>query len=191
MLVRPGKNVRAISARDVFVIKNFACFSKCDELAVQKNYLVEKFRHRFQIVMRRDDKIPGSREAPNRFAEQILRGLVQASERLVEQKDVCVLGQGTSQKSALLLAAREGANLPFGQVGKADCSQGVVDGLRIRFAETPPDAEAHVPAHLDHVARGYRKIPIDHAALRQIGDISICSDLSVTAENDGSGFLRH
>ena len=105
MLVRPGKNVRAISARDVFVVKNFACFSKCDELAVQKNYLVEKFRHRFQIVMRRDDKIPGSREAPNCFAEQILRGLVEASERLVEQKDVCVLCQGTSEKSALLLAA--------------------------------------------------------------------------------------
>src|SRR5438477_6903367 len=191
MLVRPGKNVRAISARDVFVVKNFACFSKCDELAVQKDYLVEKFRHRFQIVMRRNDKIPGSREAPNCFAEQILRGLVEASERLVEQKDVCVLCEGTGQKSALLLAAGEGANLPFGQIVKADRTERVVHSLSVCFSETPPDAEAHVPAHLDHAARGYREIPIDHAALRQIGDVGIRSDFSMTAENDDSGFLRH
>jgi len=62
------------------------------------------------------------------------------------------------------------SDLPFGQIDEADCAQ------RVGFAETPPDAG---------------KIPIDHAALRQIGDVRIRSDFSVTAENNRSGFLRH
>jgi hypothetical protein len=31
--------------------------------------------------------------------------------------------------------------LPFGQIDEADCAQRVVHGLRVGFAETPPDAE--------------------------------------------------
>jgi hypothetical protein len=96
--------------------------------------------------------------------------LVGAGELLVEQKDVCVLCEGTGEKSALLLTAGKRADLPFGQIDEADCAQ------RVGFAETPPDAG---------------KIPIDHAALRQIGDVRIRSDFSVTAENNRSGFLRH
>ena len=68
VLVHSGKNVSAISARNIFLIKNFAGVAESNQLTVEENHLIEKFWYRFQIVMRGDDKIPGScqlaRQAP-------------------------------------------------------------------------------------------------------------------------------
>src|ERR1700720_1618245 len=89
--VRAGKNVSAIGARDIFLAENFVHVAEGNQFAVEENNLIEKFRHRFQIVMRRDDEVSGSSKLANRLAKQILRGLVETGERLIEQKNVGLL----------------------------------------------------------------------------------------------------
>src|SRR5207302_2502256 len=83
MRVPVRKNLGAISARDIFLVERFAGVAKRDQLAVEENHLIEKFRHRFQIVMRGDDEISSRDEFANRLGEQILRGLVEPGKRFV------------------------------------------------------------------------------------------------------------
>jgi hypothetical protein len=52
-------------------------------------------------------------------------------------------------------------------------------------------ADAHVTAHLDHAAHGDRKIPVDHAALREVSDVSVRTNLFVTAENNRARLPWH
>src|ERR1700686_4511848 len=59
MRVSVRENLGAISARDVFFVENFAGVAKRDQLSVEENHLIEKFRHRPQIVVGRDDEISG------------------------------------------------------------------------------------------------------------------------------------
>ena len=187
---RGGENLGAISARDIFLVESFAGIAKRDQLAVEENHLIEKFRHRFQIVMRRNDEISDRDEFANRLGEQILRSFVEAGKRFIEQKNVGLLRERPREKGALLLPTGKRADLPRGQIGQLHRAQGEIDSRGVRFAETAPLADAHVTAHLHHPAHGDGKIPVDHAALRQIGDVSIRAHFSVTAENDLAGFLR-
>ena len=103
MCVRTGKNVSAISARNIFLSKNFPRVAKSSQLAVEKNHLIEKLGHGFQIVMGRDDEVTISSKLVNRLPEQVLRGFVETSERFVQQKNVGLLRKRPREKCALLL----------------------------------------------------------------------------------------
>ena len=191
MRVRAGKNVSAIGARNIFFAKNFARVAESNQFAIEENHLIEKFRHRFQIVMRRDDEVPCGSKLANRLAEQILRGLVQTGERFIEQKNVSFLRERSREKCALLLSAGKRADLPFGQIGEVHRVQCKIDSRGVRVAEMAPVADTHVTAHLDHAAHGNWKIPVDYTALWEIGDVGVGANFSVTAENDLAGFLWH
>ena len=184
MQLRAGKNLSAIGARDIFLAEDVARVAESNQFAVEEDHLIEKLRHRFQIVMRREDEVSGGSKLANRFAEQILCGLVETGERFVEQKNVCILRERTCEKCTLLLAAGERADLPLGQIAKTHRVQCKIDSLRVRFAETAPIADAHVTAHLDHATHGNWKVPVDHAALREVGNVGVGTDFSVTAEYD-------
>ena len=54
MCMRAGKNVSAIGARNIFLAENFVRVAEGNQFAVEENHLIEKFWHRFQIVVRRD-----------------------------------------------------------------------------------------------------------------------------------------
>ena len=74
------------------------------------------------------------------------------------------------QENALLLAAGEFADLPAGQVGHADFRQRVVGRHALEFPRPPQPAEPAVSAHEYHVKRRRGEVPIDAAALRDVGD---------------------
>ena len=54
-----------------------------------------------------------------------------------------------------------------------------------------PISDAHVTAHLYHAAHCDWKIPVDHTALWEIGDVCVRANFSVAAENYFAGFFRH
>src|ERR1700757_1127834 len=99
--VRAGENVSAISAPNIFLAENFVRVAEGNQFAVEKNHLIEKFRHRFQIVMRRDNEVSGGSKLANRVPKQVLRGLVETGEGFVEQKNVGILRERSREKCAL------------------------------------------------------------------------------------------
>src|SRR5690606_1999189 len=113
-------------------------------------------------------------------------------ERLVEQDELALLGKGTRQEDALLLAAGKLADLPVAIVGHADPGKRSVDRLAILRARPPQPAHAAVAAHHHDILDQYREVPVHFLALRDIGDeIGAQRRLGRTAENaDASGGER-
>ena len=129
----------------------------------------------------------------SRSLKNLLGVTVQAGKRLVEQVNVGALRDGPREKSALLLSAAQGADLPAGQVSQVRGVQGGVDRGRVLGAEAPPAAQGGENAPSPPSPRTVSgKIPVHEAALRQIGDglIGTRRAVLVGVEDDAAGLER-
>ena len=170
-LMRPRKNPRAESARDVFLGEDVGRVTESDEFAVEKNNLIEKIGHVLEIVVRRDDQVPVSASVMDRGASNSCAGLsrpVNGSSR----RKTCASCASDRARKARCCCPPERALICRSPDSEIHRGEGGVDGLAIGLAKRSPPTRAQVASHLDHSADGDGKIPIDHAALWQIGDVS-------------------
>ena len=117
--------------------------------------------------------------------------LVEAVKGFVEQKNVGLLRERPSEKCSLLLSAGERADLALAQIGEIHRAQSAFNSAGVGTSKTAPIADPHVTTHLDHAAHRDWKIPVNHTALWEIGNVGVRANFSVTAENDLAGFFWH
>ena len=103
--------------------------------------MVEKLRHARQIVVRGDDEFPLVAQLAEELLEVVLRRLVEAGERLIEQKDMRLLRQRAGEESALLLAAGERADLPLRERFEAHGGDGFIHRFLIFAPVAPPPTD--------------------------------------------------
>src|ERR1700756_5988639 len=139
--------------------------------------------------MRDDDEIPNPSEVTQNLCQQVLRGLIQSGEWLVQQKYMCVLSQRSSKECPLLLASGKGTNLPIRQFAQSHRAQGFVYRHSISLSEWFPPAQCGVTPHLHETADGRRKIPINRRTLRQIGHISSVTSAPIVSTDLNSAGL--
>jgi hypothetical protein len=97
-----------------------------------------------------------------------LRLRVHALERLVHQVDPGILHQRTRQEDALLLAARQLADLAGREVHHVHLLQRRQRQLTLTPTDPPEPAQRAVTAHLHHVQHRRREVPVHRAALRHV-----------------------
>jgi hypothetical protein len=139
-------------------------------MAADEEDVVEVAGDGLQIVMAGDEEAAFGGEFFEKTAQILLRGLVEAGERLVEQQNVRFLSQSTGDEGALLLAAGEGADLAVLEIAQLHAGERALDDLGVVTRILPPPAEIRVAAHLDEAAHGDGEVPVDVATLRQVGD---------------------
>ncbi len=95
-----------------------------------------------------------------------------------------LLRERAGEKSALLLAAGERADLPVLERLQVHRGDGGFHRAGIFLRVAAPPAEPQIAAHLHEAAHGGREIPIDLLALRQIGEIArgAADDVAVKAD---------
>src|SRR6187401_1450227 len=96
------EDARAISLFDVCLGERVPRRPGGDEFTIEQKDLIEYLRHAHEIMMRRDDQLPLVAQLAEELLEVVLRRLVEASERLIEQEHVRLLRQRAGQKRALL-----------------------------------------------------------------------------------------
>ena len=137
---------------------------------VQQHGAVAEFRHAAEIVGR-DQHHPALVAQRAQQLDDRLLGLdVDAGEGLVEQDDPAVLRQRAGEEDALLLAARELADLALAEVAHADAVQ---RRSTASWSLAPGQAQhvhVAVAAHHHHVLDQNGEVPVDLLALRHIGD---------------------
>ena len=111
-------------------------------------------------------------------------------ERLVEQQDVGGLGERPGDEDALLLAAGELADLCVAELPHPDLPKhSATRPHGRRPAAEPPDMG--VAAHQDDIPHGDRKVPVDHFALRDVGDARPHGDGGLAEQRDRPAHDRH
>ena len=88
---------------------------------------------------------------------------------LIQQQQVGILGQRARQQGALLLPARQLADLPFSQIAQFHAGDGLVGGGPIGLARLAQPTQMDIPAGQDQLAQTHRELPIEVAALGQVG----------------------
>jgi hypothetical protein len=73
-----------------------------------------------------------------------------------------------SQKSPLLLAAGESADLAIAEVLQVHGFKSLIHGSAILFPKPFPPSQCLISAHFNHSAHRDWEIPVDRRALRQI-----------------------
>ena len=102
---------------------------------------------------------------------QVLLGRgVDAGDRLVEQVQVRLGGQGAGEEDAPPLAARQAPDLGPQVTVHADLLERVRDGAAVVRAWSAHAPEARVATHHDDVADGDREGPVDQLGLRHVRD---------------------
>jgi hypothetical protein len=155
--------------------KHFSGRPVRDQLPVQAQDLVEPLNHAIQVVGGHDDCFPVVPEFFKQSKDGVLCGDVHATDRLVQEEQVRVLSQDTSQEGPLLLPARQFADLGPSMVQKVHAFQGPTHGCEILWARAATPADPRVPAHHHHIRDRDRKIPVD---LLQLGEVTHHCSLS-------------
>ena len=86
---------------------------------VEQHHVVEVLGHGLQVVVHGDHRAAGGAQLLEQGEDGPLGGGVDAGEGLVHEVEPGVLGQGAGEEDALLLAARELADLAVGEVAHA------------------------------------------------------------------------
>lgn len=93
---------------------------------------------------------------------------VDGVERLVEEEELCLLGQRPGKQHSLLLAAGELAQLPRRQVVEGELAEHSTHNLPVLAPRTPQPSEMDVAAGEHELGDGHRKAPAQLAALGEI-----------------------
>src|SRR6266404_2914991 len=102
-----------------------------------------------------------------------------------------LLSKCASQKSPLLLAAGECADLAIAKVLQVHGFKGLMHGSAVLFPKPLPPAQCLISAHFNHAAHCDREIPVDRRALRQISYLRNGRASIMTVETHRSRFERH
>lgn len=106
---------------------------------------------------------------------------------LVHDVELGLLGEGPGEEDALLLTAGELADLTIGELAHPDLVQAGHRGVTLRLAGPPKPAELAVLAHHHDVDRRRREVPVDRAALRDVGDQTAHLPVGPTKDLDPAG----
>jgi hypothetical protein len=153
-------------------------------MAADEQDVVEVARDGLQIVMAGDEEAAFGGEFFEKAAQILLRGLVEAGERFVEEQNVGFLRQRTGDEGALLLAAGEGADLAVLEIAQLHAGERALDDLGVVTRILPPPAEIRITAHLDEAAHGDGEVPVDVATLRQVGEFVAAAGERFAAPED-------
>src|SRR4051812_1700402 len=95
---KAGKDRSAVRARDCVGRERLRCRPLRDELAIQEEDTIEDLADARKVVVRREDQLAPIAEATQQHLQIVLRRLVEAGERLVEQDDMRLLRQRARQE---------------------------------------------------------------------------------------------
>ncbi len=95
---------------------------------------------------------------------------VEAGERLVEEEQLCVLGEALGHERPLALAAGELVQGLSDQLGEPEGLDGAVDQPAILGAQPAYCSGGGVPAHRDRLVDAEREVRADLGALEHVGD---------------------
>ena len=141
-----------------------------DHSHVQQRDPVKVFGHRLEVVMDYEHGSTAGTELAQDFDNRFLGDRVDALKRFVHEIDRRVLHECPREKDALLLPARELADLSVRIVRHADAAECLERGLPLGASRPAKPAELSVSAHRYHVERRRREVPIDRPALRHVRD---------------------
>ena len=102
--------------------------------------------------------------------DRLFRCRVDARKGFVQQVEVRPLRQRPGEEDALLLPARQLADLAVREISHADPVETVHGQAAVTPGDPAQQAKLTVKPHLDHVDHAGREIPIDAGPLRDIGD---------------------
>lgn len=102
--------------------------------------------------------------------DDLAAGGVHGAQGLVEQQQVGVLHEGAGEQGALLLPARELADLPIGQLGEPRLIEHLGHALPVGCPRPPQPAEVDVAPGEDEARDGDGEAPVDLTAPGQVGD---------------------
>src|SRR5687768_5912673 len=141
-------------------------------------------------MMRDEEQLALVAERPEQLFEVVVIGFVEPGERLIEQEDMGVLGEGAGEKSALLLAPGEGADLPPLELFELHQLNRAIDSSVVcRRKRAPPTGPAEA-SHCDQPADGIREYPSTIFALGQIGELGIRPQDAMSVKAVLRGFQR-
>ena len=140
-----------------------------DAAHVQEQHPVEVLGHGLEVVVDDHERLPGRAQRLQELHDGPLRRRVDALEGLVHEVHVGVLDERAREEDALLLPAGELRDLAARVIGHADLPERAHRGLALGGAGPLEPAEAAVEPHHHHVQHARREVPVDGAALRDVG----------------------
>ena len=120
--------------------------------------------------MDREDRAAVARQRPQRGEQIRRRGEIRVREGFVEEEELGVGGKRARDQYALLLSAREFADLGVGLRSKTDRFECADRGIAAGAARTAEYAEPRGETHGRHVKRARGEVPVDLGALRHERD---------------------
>src|SRR5690348_5087337 len=105
-----------VSAIDVGHRQDIRDATGRDERRIQQQRTRESAPGKFEIVNGGEDRPAMGFPSPQDMRELLAREEIEPGERLVEEKNVGALRECTGEENALLLSAREHANLAMGEI---------------------------------------------------------------------------
>ena len=149
--------------------------------------MIEQVRNAFQVVVRREHQTAGLSQSTENRGELPAGILVESGKGLVEQDDVRLLRERPGDKSALLLAAGERADLAVGEGIEIHRRERLVHRAGVRRAKGAPQAKPHVAPHSHQGANRDGEIPIDLLALRQVRRVVLALTALVAVKINRAG----
>src|SRR5690606_12997302 len=113
--------------------------SVSEHASVQEHDIVAQLRQAREIVGGDKDGPPLVAQFVQQVDDQAFRTFVDASERLVQEKDSGVLRQRPRDEDPLTLSAGQGAYLPIGEILKIHAPQSLPDGRDIASPVAPEE----------------------------------------------------
>ena len=145
---------------------------------------VERASQPAQVVRGDDQRLALVTQGAHRVVDRLLRPGVHGVERLVQQQEVRLLGQGAGQQRTLLLTARQLADLLPGEVRQAQAVEGRIGDLAVAPPRPGEPAEVDVAARQHQPLDADREAPVDLAALGQIRDPVVARADGVAVDAD-------
>jgi len=135
-----------------------------------------------QVVMHHHDRPPFVAQSAQDVDDLAFAARIHPLERLVQNEQIRLLDQGAGQKHSLLLAARELADLPRGEVRHAHHLHRAACLEAFGTPGPPEPAEFTVSAHQHDIFDGGREVGIDPATINFYDNVdALLADLAVDA----------
>ena len=123
-----------------------------------------------KVVGRHDDGDPFGPQAVEHLGEHVGRGGVDAVERLVEDQQTGLLGDGPSEENPLPLAARQHAELVTGAMGQTDFVERSQRGGAVGATGSAQPPDEPIATHEHDLEHAHRELGIEHVGLGDVRD---------------------
>ena len=104
----PAEDMHGVGTVDVVFCKRLGCGTACYEFTVQKEDMVKKCFHAFEIVMRGDNELACFTQTAHGLGKGIYGVSIKPREGFIKQVDIGFLCPRPCEECALLLSAGEG-----------------------------------------------------------------------------------